>query len=267
MNIREQYLDLLIKIICDEIYKVDGHRNQIYTIGGQKYAHALTMTGTSRMRNTKKLCQDVIDNNVEGNFVECGIWRGGQAILMNAVVQSNNENRKVFALDSFEGVPRPDVNFPADAQCQFHLVDWLSVSLDEVKENFNKLNLLTDNVVFLKGWFKNTIPGTDFGKIAVLRIDGDLYESTIQCLSELYHKIEIGGYVILDDFTIAASRKAIFDFRSWYGITEEIMPIQTAEEMNGMNEFGHIRPEKLNFDHEPYSVYWKKTSHRNLIMS
>ena len=98
--------------------------------------------------------------------------------------------------------------------------------LEHVKENFQRYGLLDEQVRFVKGWFRDTLPHVPIERLAVLRLDGDLYESTIQALDGLYHKLSPGGFVIVDDYgNVPACRQAVDDFRAHEGITDLIMPI------------------------------------------
>src|SRR5262249_40858967 len=123
-------------------------------------------------------------------------------------------DRRVWVADSFQGVPAPDLaHYPADAGSDYHTFRELSVSLETVQRNFAKYGLLGDQVVFLKGWFKDTLPDASIEKLALLRLDGDLYESTIVALNALYDKLSPGGYVIVDDYhVVPGCQKAIGDF-------------------------------------------------------
>ena len=100
------------------------------------------------------------------------------------------------------------------------------VSLDQVKTNFERYGLLDSQVRFLKGWFRDTLPQAPIEKLAVIRLDGDLYESTMDTLVNLYPKLSIGGYLIVDDYgAVAACRKAVHDYRESHDISDEIVPI------------------------------------------
>ena len=101
----------------------------------------------------------------------------------------------------------------------------LSVSLEQVSENFKKFGLLDDNVVFVKGWFKDTMPNLDIKKISILRLDGDMYESTIQVLDALYHKLSVGGYCIIDDYYHPRCASAVHDFRKKHNISSPICKV------------------------------------------
>jgi len=133
------------------------------------------------------------------------------------------EDRKVYVADSFEGLPKPDVEkFPADKGDRLYINKYLAVSKDEVENNFKKYGLLDSQVVFLKGWFKDTLPHTPIEKLGVLRLDGDMYGSTIDALNNLYPKLSKSGFCIIDDYALPGCKKAVDDFRAQNGIHAEM---------------------------------------------
>ena len=184
---------------------------------------ALTMIGMKRLENLQYCVEDVLKNNIEGDLLEAGTWRGGAAILKAYGVT----DRSVWVADSFEGLPTPDAErFPADAGYYAHPSPFLSVSLDQVKLAFSRFGLLDDQVRFLKGWFKDTFPTLQDQRWSVLRLDGDMYESTMDSLKYLYPSLTVGGYVIIDDYgSLACCREAVHDYRDLNGITEEIVKV------------------------------------------
>ena len=191
-----------------------------------KNAH--TMIGLKRLDNLQYCIEEIIKNNVPGDLIETGVWRGGACIFMKAVLKAYDViNRTVWCADSFKGLP--EGKYLQDREVPFYSSYYLKVPLSEVKDNFRRYKLLDKNVKFLKGWFKDTLPRALITKLAVLRIDGDLYESTYDSLRYLYPKLSCGGYVILDDFdSIQASRKAVIDFRKTNGIKEKILKIDSS---------------------------------------
>jgi O-methyltransferase len=148
---------------------------------------------------------------------------------MRAVLQAyGDEKRCVWLADSFEGVPPPDiVNYKADKGIRLHrFAPILAVSEAEVRANFERYGLLDDQVRFLPGWFKDTLQDARIERIAVLRLDGDLYESTIQALDALYPRLSPGGFCIIDDYhALKACREAVTDYRSEHRVTGEIIEI------------------------------------------
>jgi len=144
---------------------------------------------------------------------------------MRAILKSHNvKNRKVWVADSFQGLPRPSLE--ADSGYDLSGVGYLSVSHDDVKAGFERFGLLDDQVRFLKGWFKDTLPAAPVDRLAVLRMDGDLYESTMDVLNSLYHKVSPGGFIIVDDYHVLPPCKlAIGEFRERVKITDPIHEI------------------------------------------
>jgi|GEM_PF-726015 len=189
---------------------------------------AQSMIGLKRMRNVRELAEQVLAQDVPGDFVETGVWRGGACIMFRAVLAAYGETtRRVFAADSFAGLPKPSPDrYPEDAGDAHHAFSELAVSLAQVQENFRRYGLLDDQVVFLEGWFKDTLPTAPVERIAVLRLDGDMYESTINALESLYPKVSPGGFVIVDDYGYARScRTAVDDYRRAHGIDAPLTTI------------------------------------------
>lgn len=191
-------------------------------------AEAETMIGMQRLTSLQQCVETVLADDIPGDLVECGVWRGGACILMRAVLAAyGDETRCVWLADSFAGLPRPDTaNYKADKGLRLDLFSGiLGVSEAEVKANFERYGLLDDRVRFLPGWFKDTLPGAPIERISVLRLDGDLYESTIQALDALYPRLSPGGFCIVDDYSIPACRQAVAEYRADHGIDAEIIDI------------------------------------------
>jgi O-methyltransferase len=189
---------------------------------------AVTMLGHERLDNIRACIEDVLANDVPGDCIEAGVWRGGGSMYMRAVLDAHDaHDRRVWLADSFAGLPEPDPRYPADAGSTFHTAQNLAVSLEQVKANFDRFGLLSDRVVFLKGWFSETLPGTTDETWSLVRLDGDMYESTIDAITALYPNLSVGGWVIVDDYkTIDSCRQAIDDYRAANGITE---PLQDGD--------------------------------------
>jgi len=110
-----------------------------------------------------------------------------------------------------------------DAGIHLEKFPQLAIPMEEVQLNFARYGLLDEQVRFLPGWFRDTLPSAPIEKLALLRLDGDLYESTMDGLVNLYPKLSVGGYVIIDDYgAIEACKQAVHDYRASHGITEEI---------------------------------------------
>ena len=192
-------------------------------------ADAETMIGLVRLDNIQYCVESVLRDGIPGDLIEAGVWRGGATIFMRGVLAAyGDRERTVWAADSFAGLPRPD---PGRAPLDEGDTTWafsaeLAVSLDRVKANFARYGLLDDRVRFLVGWFKDTLPVAPIERIAVMRLDGDMYESTMDAITALYPKLSVGGYVIVDDYgALPNCRAAIHDFRARFGITDPIVEV------------------------------------------
>lgn len=215
------YLDLMEKVLTDTIYDPTGERGE----GRDWPSRAHTMVGRARLHSLRMLVEDVVEAGVPGDLVETGVWRGGACIMMRAALKSLNViDRRVWVVDSFQGLPRPDPKYPVDAGDMHHTIDLLSVSLSAVKSNFEAYGLLDAQVEFLEGFFSEVLPGP-IGTIAVLRLDGDMYGSTMDALVALYDRISPGGYLVVDDYALPGCHAAIDDFRAARGITAEMVAI------------------------------------------
>lgn len=194
-----------------------------------KFAH--TMIGFPRLDNIQFCVQSVIDDNIRGDLIETGVWRGGACIFMRAILKANDiTDRTVWVADSFQGLPPPDPSkAPADAGAKWHTYSELAVSVEQVMQHFRVYGLLDDQVKFLKGWFKDTLSKAPFKKLAVARLDGDMYESTMDSLTNLYPKLSPGGYLIVDDFhPVPACKQAVEDYRKEHRISDPIKDIDKS---------------------------------------
>ncbi len=193
-------------------------------------SEADTMVGPARLNNLHDCVRTVLEQGVPGDFIETGVWRGGACIFMRAALKAyGDQDRTVWVADSFEGLPRPDESYPADVTSKhdfYQYNDVLAVSLEQVKSNFAKYGLLDSRVRFLKGWFRDTLPHAPIEGLAILRLDGDMYSSTIDALEHLFPKVSKGGFVIVDDYvSIRECKQAVTDYRSKHGIVDTIINI------------------------------------------
>lgn len=194
-------------------------------------ATALTMIGAKRALQLQRAVEFVIERGVPGDLVETGVWRGGACILMRGVLAAYGVvDRRVWVADSFRGLPEPDAaRYPKDAGNRLCAFGQLAVSADAVRANFERYRLLDDQVRFLEGWFRDTLPAAPIERLAILRLDGDLYESTMDALTALYDRLSPGGIVIVDDYgALESCRAAVSDFRRERGITETIHRIDDS---------------------------------------
>jgi O-methyltransferase len=189
---------------------------------------AETMIGLKRLDNLEHCIIDVLRTQVPGDLIETGVWRGGATIFMRAVLKAYRDTtRTVWAADSFQGLPKPNSDrYPSDAGDRHWVSPQLAVSLEQVQANFSRYGLLDNQVRFLVGWFRDTLPTVPADRFAVIRLDGDMYESTMDALQYLYPKLSIGGYAIIDDYgAVPACKAAVEDFRAKHGILEKLEPI------------------------------------------
>lgn len=213
-------LNLVREITCTPSERIEG------TISYPGYAD--TMIGIKRLDNIQFCVEKVIRAGIEGDLIETGVWRGGACIFMRAILAAYGvDDRKVYVADSFEGLPKPDTErYADDLGDEMYTMKYFSVSQEDVENNFRKYDLLDDQVVFLKGWFKDTLPKAPIDELAVLRLDGDMYSSTMDVLKNLYPKLSKGGFCIIDDYNfIGRCRKAVDDFREENRITSKLMEI------------------------------------------
>lgn len=198
-------------------------------LGRDTPVQAETMIGMQRLASLQECVETVLAEDIPGDLIECGVWRGGASILMRAVLAAyGDETRCVWLADSFAGMPPPDpTNYKADRGMRLDRNAFiLAVSVEEVKANFERYGLLDHRVRFLPGWFKDTLRDAPIDRISVLRLDGDLYESTIQALDALYPRLSPGGFCIIDDYhALKPCRKAVTDYREKHGVSAEIVEI------------------------------------------
>jgi O-methyltransferase len=194
-------------------------------------AEAETMIGLKRLDNIHECIRQVLRENVPGDFIETGVWRGGACIFMRAALRAYGDGaREVWVADSFAGLPKPDGRYEQDAgDRHWKKSDVLGVSLERVKANFSRYGLLDERVRFLKGWFKDTLPTAPIERLAILRLDGDMYSSTMDSLTNLYAKVSVGGFVIVDDYgEIASCRQAVDEFRASRKVVTALTPIDSS---------------------------------------
>ena len=186
--------------------------------------HAETMVGSARLANVLDCTARAIADRVPGDLVETGVWRGGTSIFLRGILAAlGDTERRVWVCDSFEGLPV--ATHELDVPMRFHEFRELAVGLDAVRAAFDRYGLLDDRVRFVPGWFRDTLPdvAAEVGSIAVLRLDGDLYESTMDALVNLVPLVSPGGYVLVDDYGgIDACATAVDEYRAAHGITAPI---------------------------------------------
>lgn len=192
------------------------------------HSEAESMIGLTGLSNVQECVLECLQRGIPGDLMEAGVWRGGCAIFMRALLHVYGDTeRKVWVADSFEGCPKPR----EEAECgdRHWLNNFIAVDLETVQENFRRYGLLDDRVRFLRGWFCDTLPKAPVEKLAVLRVDGDMFSSTIDVLRAMYHRVSPGGYVIIDDYyAIDICRRAVTDFREEHGIDSPIQRVDSC---------------------------------------
>ena len=199
-------------------------------VGDDWPAEAETMIGMKRLDNLQSCVVNAIQQNVPGDLIETGVWRGGACIFMRAILSAyGDQTRTVWVADSFRGLPKEDGRYVQDrGDSHWKLSDHIGISLQQVKANFERYGLLDDRVRFLQGWFKDTLPEAPIQQISVLRLDGDMYSSTMDALKSLYDKVSPNGWVIIDDYALPGCRGAVDQFRLDHNVTEEIQRIDST---------------------------------------
>jgi hypothetical protein len=179
------------------------------------------MTSREGLLWTREIALRAVRSSIPGSFVECGVARGGCSALMALIARGEDKHRKTWLFDSFEGLP-PQSELDGEQKSVRHkdrkandlAEGYCYGSYEDVYQLlFDKLNLSREDVIMVKGWFQDTL--TDCKSragIAVLRLDGDWYESTKCCLENLYDNVSVGGYVIIDDYSLLGCRLAVDEF-------------------------------------------------------
>lgn len=176
------------------------------------------------MWNTYEIAWWAADNKVPGDFVECGVYAGMQVAVMWKALQDLRQRRRIHLFDSFQGVPPAGEKDGNDWQ-RPEKVGAACSSRQNTENWLKKLGVDFSDLVWHPGWFADTVPGADPSEIALLRIDGDIYESVKVCLDHLYARVSLGGYVIIDDYALQGGRRAVDDFLAEHGLQPEIIKV------------------------------------------
>ncbi|MFI1913931.1 TylF/MycF family methyltransferase [Nocardia sp. NPDC020380] len=244
----ELYLDLMKKTLVNSVYEdppvqlsddvqvpwrspSDGYDPTERALGEDWPSVAHTMAGTERLNNVHHCLQTITADAIPGDLIETGVWRGGICIFMRAYLRAHDiKDRTVWVADSFQGMPEigPD-GHPMDHRLALHRANHvLGIPLEQVRQNFAKYDLLDDQVRFLPGWFHDTLPTAPIDQLAILRLDGDLYQSTLDSLTHLYPKLSPGGYVIIDDYVLPPVHEAVLEYRRQHGISDRLRPVDIS---------------------------------------
>jgi len=259
----ELYVDLLKRCVCNLIYQDAAIRRPWDTSSGEVYlpfdlakretardwpSQAHTMIGTRRLDNVQELVTAVIRSGTPGDLIETGVWRGGSVIFMRGLLKALGvTDRVVWVADSFEGLPvreeqgatkrsytsaelqplrgLPVSEYPPPVRVLIESVSE-GTSLPEVQDRFARYGLLDEQVRFLPGWFRDTLSAAPIERLALLRLDGDLYDSTLDALAALYPRLSPGGYTIVDDYgSFEECRGAVHDYLNGTGEKVDIQRV------------------------------------------
>lgn len=192
------------------------------------------MVSRERLENLYNQCLKY--RNTDFSFVECGVAKGGCLAIMKGI----SKNNKVFGLDSFEGMPMitekdiGEYNKADPINGYGKPGDNFSGGIASVYNTFENLDLTMFNVTLIKGYFQKTLGVQqtidNIGKIAVLRLDGDWYESTKICLEKLYDNVIDGGVIIIDDYGYwVGAKRAVDEFRQQRNIVSPLLQTDATE--------------------------------------
>lgn len=171
-----------------------------------------TMTSAEAVVALADAVRHVVGSNIDGDIVECGVWRGGSmAAVARTLVALESFDRRLYLFDTFEGMPRPgalDVNFAGETADELYRErngrgdgsDWCRASEDEVARVLAACGYDESKIRLVKGRVEDTIPAEAPERIAILRLDTDWYESTLHELEHLFPRLSRGGVVIIDDY-------------------------------------------------------------------
>jgi O-methyltransferase len=188
---------------------------------------AHTMMGRACLNHLHECLDTILNEAIPGDLIETGVWRGGGTIFMRGFLAEHDiQDRTVWVADSFDGVPPPSLPQDEEYRLSKDIHPYLAVTLPEVMDLFDRYGLLDDQVRFLKGWFRDTLPTAPIEQLALMRLDGDLYESTMDALTALYDKLAPGGFAIIDDYgKLPPCKLAVDEFRAARAISAELRQI------------------------------------------
>ncbi len=191
-----------------------------------QHTAAYSMCMPTQMYNIIDCVEQALHDNIPGDLFEAGSWKGGMGILMKEILRRHdNHERQVWLADAWgQEFPAAVTDNDLDISPILNRLFVGSVTRDSVESNFREFLLYDDKVNLIEGYFKYTLPNVAVDSIAVLRLDADLYNSTMDALNHLYAKVSAGGYIIVDDYGIELCdcKQAIHDFRDKHGINDPI---------------------------------------------
>jgi hypothetical protein len=189
---------------------------------------ALTMCGDKSLAQLTDALRLVEAEKIPGDFIEAGVWRGGLPLIMRAFLHDvQNKRRKVWLADSFQGLPSAGEDLGDQAaHILLEPVLHLRTTRRQVEAAFEYFGLLDAQVEFLEGWFEETLPKMPATQFAIIRLDGDYYESTRDSLASLYPRLSPGGFPIIDDYNLPLGcKRAVDEYRTTMQISEPMVEI------------------------------------------
>jgi hypothetical protein len=197
------------------LYRELGRTGRLLDDSLHNLGYQHTMIGRLRLENVAACLESIRSDGIAGDLIECGVWRGGAAVFMRGFLKAFGiVDRRVWLADSFDGPPAPSLPQDMDEDLSAACCPNLAIPLETVRDLFARYGLLDTQVEFLPGWFHDTLARAPIERLALLRIDADLYESTRDALAALYPRLSAGGLVIIDDYRcIPACRQAVDEYR------------------------------------------------------
>lgn len=213
----------LIRYPAEQIFYADVPSHQVAVY---KKVKPYTMTSPARIFSLCEAVQYVVDNNIEGDVVECGVWKGGSMMAVaETLLGAGDSRRNLYLFDTFEGMAPPsdeDVDLAGVTAKSLLLQHsdkekdesvWCFATLNVVKKAVNSTGYPSEKTHFIKGMVEQTIPLSAPEKIALLRLDTDWYESTKHELEHLFPRLTKGGVLIIDDYGHwQGARKAVDEY-------------------------------------------------------
>ncbi|WDT94141.1 class I SAM-dependent methyltransferase [Thermoleophilum album] len=250
--LRRAYLDLLKLAICDLVgpttltvsgtaqgtvvaRELRGPLRSLRMIGFDWPYNALSMAGLLRLDDLEQCVKTIVSEDVEGDLLEAGVWRGGAALLMRAALAAygGDQQRTVVLADSFRGFTRDDQTNVRSADTNHHGLEqilrdyeFLAVSRPEVEQTLARLGY-KEGFEFIEGFFEDTMQSLKGERRwSLIRLDGDTYSATRACLDALYDDLVDGGFVIIDDYRfVEECRRAVDEFREKRGIKDPLVSV------------------------------------------
>jgi len=210
------------RISKEEAYSADIPSEFVSTF---KKVRQYTMTSSARIFSLCEAVKYIQDKNIEGDVVECGVWKGGSMMAVaETLLKSGETNRELYLFDTFEGMSPPtehDVDISGGtAESLLNSSDkeqdesvWCRATLDIVKNALSSTRYPTEKIHYIEGMVERTIPQFAPQKIALLRLDTDWYESTKHEMEHLFPRLVKGGILIIDDYGHwQGARKAVDEY-------------------------------------------------------